>query len=249
MSNSQLSVSNELMKLEVAANVQRRDAEKLEKKMCTDPLLGCLCPSTTAYPNATRNECRESLKDCFAGSTSASLIVAHNSFRLTVCASGKHYCDKGGTCVPNDSPCPAVKRGCPSTHPVRCASDWTCQKDKASCPDDDRCPDAGKRTLCPDGMTCAADTRSCSKLMSWEGCASGTQACPQMEGECGADAADCEKRTGCASAEFFCEHERSTSASLSVLVGVNNFPLSPSKGREPEYETKAVAKTQGERFQ
>lgn len=33
--------------------------------------LGCLCPSTTAYPNATRNECRESLKDCFAGSTVA----------------------------------------------------------------------------------------------------------------------------------------------------------------------------------
>lgn len=48
MSNSQLSVSNELMKLEVAANVQRRDAEKLEKKMCTDPLVPPLRPALPA---------------------------------------------------------------------------------------------------------------------------------------------------------------------------------------------------------
>ena len=33
---------------------------------------------------------------------------AYKSMRLNECTGDKHFCDKGGTCVPDVAPCPAV---------------------------------------------------------------------------------------------------------------------------------------------
>ncbi|KAJ1472290.1 hypothetical protein T484DRAFT_1914938 [Baffinella frigidus] len=102
VSEAAVAAGNDKKKDEAAAGAQREEQEKREKDQCTDLAMAVLCPMKEDFPNATRGTCVESFNDCFAGNQT--LIDSYKSKRESACETGKHFCDKGGTCVPDETP-------------------------------------------------------------------------------------------------------------------------------------------------